>query len=111
MIHRRYDVYTKSLEATRLANALIRRFPPGYAWLADQLRRAIASAPLNIAEGLYRSTRPDRERFFSFARGSLGEASAALDVAVALGCASVDETTEIHRLIEDCTKMLWKLRS
>ena len=74
MFHRRYDVYTKSLEATRLANAMIRRFPPGHAWLADQLRRAIASAPLNVAEGLHRSTRPDRERFFSFARGNVWRA-------------------------------------
>ena len=109
MIHERYDVYQKSLAATRLAAQLLRGLPPGQGWLADQLKRAVAAGPLLIAEGLHRSSRPDRERFFAMARASLGEAAAALDVGEALGV--LRPAAELRGLLVDCVKMLYRLRT
>jgi four helix bundle protein len=52
--------------------------------LGRQLRRALASGPLNIAEGSY-SQGGNRSARYHTAAGSLREALAALEVAVALG--------------------------
>ena len=52
--------------------------------LADQLRRAAASVPLNLHEGAYSQGRNVRARFHN-ALGSAAEVRACLDVAEALG--------------------------
>ena len=52
--------------------------------LARQLRRALASVPLNVAEGNGR-VGGDRQHHMRIALGSLRECGAALDVAVAFG--------------------------
>jgi len=49
--YERLDVYQRSIEFLALAFAVAERVPRGYASLADQLRRAAMSIPLNIAEG------------------------------------------------------------
>jgi len=57
------------------------RLPRGQAPLADQLRRAAVSIPLNIAEGGGRNRESaDRARFRAIARGSAMESGALLDV-------------------------------
>ena len=51
--------------------------------LADQLRRAVTSVPLNVSEGAYSQGRNCRARFFN-ALGSAGEVRACLDVSEAM---------------------------
>ena len=51
--------------------------------LADQLRRAVTSVPLNVSEGSYSQGRNCRARFFN-ALGSAGEVRACLDVGEAM---------------------------
>ncbi|MCX5744995.1 MAG: four helix bundle protein [Proteobacteria bacterium] len=48
--------------------------------MADQLRRAAESQPLNIAEGAGRTSRPDIAKHYTIARGSAMECAAILDV-------------------------------
>jgi len=55
-------------------------FPPGRAYLADQLRRASSSVPANIAEGAGELTKRDKARFYRIARRSATECAAHLDV-------------------------------
>ena len=52
--------------------------------LADQLRRAAQSVPLNVAEARRRVGR-DRANRYRIALGSAAEVTACLDVAAALG--------------------------
>ena len=54
--HERLDVYQRAIEFLAIAFAVADRVPRGYAALADQLRRAAMSIPLNIAEA---SGKPD----------------------------------------------------
>ena len=49
--HEDLDAYRASIEFVALAMATMDRFSRGYTALADQLRRAAFSIPLNIAEG------------------------------------------------------------
>lgn len=79
--HEDLDAYKASIEFVALAMATMDRFPRGYAALADQLRRAAFSIPLNIAEGYGKRTIDDRSRFYDIARGSAHECGAIWDVA------------------------------
>ncbi|MFO0585253.1 MAG: four helix bundle protein [Anaeromyxobacter sp.] len=57
--------------------------------LADQLRRAVTSVPLNVAEG-NRRVGKDRPHLFRIALGSAAEVQACLEVAEALGYVDLD---------------------
>jgi len=77
----RLEVYQRSIEFVVLAIEIIGELPAkGHADIADQLRRAAQSQPLNIAEGAGRSSRPDMARHYAIARGSAMECAAVLDV-------------------------------
>lgn len=79
--HEDLDAYKAAIEFAALAVATVERFPRGYGALADQLRRAAFSIPLNIAEGYGKRTIDDRSRFYDIARGSAHECGAVWDVA------------------------------
>ena len=78
--HDRLDVYRVAREALVAGDALARRVPRGYGGLADQLRRALLSLHLNIAEAASRDG-ADRVARFRTARGECSEAAAAAEAA------------------------------
>ena len=65
--------------------------------LGRQLRRALASVPLNTAEGAYSRGRNRAARYHN-AAGSMREVGAALDVALALGYVDRVEPALTERL-------------
>lgn len=63
-----------------------RRFPDyEQAVLADQMRRACYSVPLNIAEGSARKGSKEYRRFLDTAKGSLAELETIIDLSHDLG--------------------------
>ena len=105
---RRLDVYGCSISFFKFSIPLTERVPVGYHSLADQLRRAAISIPLNVAEGSGRFDKDER-RYFSIARGSALECAAIMDVLEALGTPSVEEVTQGRELLERIVSMLTKL--
>ncbi|MCX5742113.1 MAG: four helix bundle protein [Proteobacteria bacterium] len=88
----RLEVYQRSIEFFALALEIIAELPSkGHADIADQLRRAAQSQPLNIAEGAGRTSRPDVTKYYTIARGSAMECAAVLDVM------RTQETIKSHR--------------
>ncbi|MBX3269074.1 MAG: four helix bundle protein [Sandaracinaceae bacterium] len=85
-------LYTLSLDAARLVGPLANTIAHSDPDLGRQLRRALCSVHLNIAEGMNARgrTRPLR---YDTALGSTNECIAALDVAEALGYVERDEAT------------------
>ena len=81
-----YDVSISLVRAVRPPLEVLTRRDPS---LADQLRRAVASVPLNVAEGNRRSGK-DRGHLFRVALGSAGEVQACLEVAEAFGYLAPD---------------------
>jgi four helix bundle protein len=107
---KRLDVYRLALRFVQLAFAALARLPSGNAELAQQLRKAALSIPLNIAEGSGRPEGPDRNRFRAFARGSAMECAAIWDVLRAMGALEDEVFCEgddaITRVIEMLSKMV-----
>ena len=79
-----FDAYDRSVDLLRTLAPLLQSLAATDASLADQLRRAAQSVPLNIAEA-NRRTHRDRRNRFRIALGSAAEVAACLDVAHALG--------------------------
>jgi four helix bundle protein len=107
--HEDLDAYKAAIEFLALAAGLLERYPRGYGPIADQLRRAAVSIPLNIAEGYGKRGVDDRGRFYDIARGSAHECGAILDASRVLGI--VDEETFgvgktlLHRVVSMLVKM------
>jgi len=88
----KHQVLEHALQVIELARPLVARVGRKDADLARQLRRALSSVALNVAEGFACSAGNGRLRFET-ARGSLDESQAAFRVAVAwryLGSAEVE---------------------
>ena len=79
----RLDVYRCAIDLLAFTAAI--QFPRGLAHLADQLRRASLSVPLNIAEAAGRNSKADAARHHAIARGSAMECAAIMDSLRVLG--------------------------
>ena len=98
--HRAIDL---AVECDELARLLARA---GRASLADQLRRASASVPANIAEGNGRLTRGDYLRHLSIANGSLLEVESHLTLAGRLELIPADRVNRAMDLCGHVGRML-----
>ncbi len=78
-------IYSETLHLVRDLRALLGVLAKHDADLAKQMRRALTSIPLNIAEGEGRRNGNARMRFQT-AMGSANEVRACIEVAEALGC-------------------------
>lgn len=107
--HENLRVYQVAIEFLALAAAVIEAFPKGHASLADQLRRAALSIPLNIAEGAGRKSKPDSARFFAIARGSALECGAILDACAVLNVADSARCRRGKELLVAAVSMLSSL--
>ena len=77
-------IYPVLLELVRVMAPCVRQLERHDPDLARQCRRALCSAPLNVAEGSY-SRGKNRKARYHTALGSLREVQACFEVAAALG--------------------------
>lgn len=106
---------TKKFEAFEIAVELIAALRPLVTTiaqqdkdLADQIKRAASSIPLNLAEGRKRVGR-DRGHCFRIASGSAAEVRAALAVAQAWGYVDAEVGAQARALLDRELAMLWRL--
>lgn len=82
MNHEKLECYRKLMLVAEEVAKMVTKWPRGYYYLADQMKRAIASAILTLCEGNgKRSSHLERRRFFEMSMGSISEVSACLDLA------------------------------
>ena len=103
-----FDAYRFAVELVTLLRPLVARVATHDPALADQLRRAATSAPLNLAEGRRRVGR-DRLHLWRIAAGSVAEVGAALEVSVAWGYLEGAETAEAVALCDRLGAITWSL--
>jgi len=107
--HERLDVYQCAIGFAALSFRLLEGMPRGHAQLADQLRRATMSIPLNIAEASGKTSSADRARFHAIARGSAMECGAIVDLLALQQLAPMPQLDEAKGLLVRVVGMLTKM--
>ena len=74
--------------------------------LGDQIRRAAASIPSNIAEGYGRNSAKDYIRFLTIARGSKHELETQLLLCVRIGYLQESDISSLMDLCDEIGKMI-----
>ena len=77
--------------------------------LADQLRRAAYSVPINIAEGSAKRGSREYRRFLDIARGSLAELETIIEMAKDIGYVDPVEFGRLEALATETSKTLYGL--
>lgn len=102
------DVWQKSIKLTKLIYIITDLFPKSEIYgLVSQVRRAIVSVSLNIAEGSMRGSKKEFIQFLRIAIGSLVEVRTCVLIAVELGYFQRDQ--QIDNLIDEIYFKLLRL--
>ncbi len=97
-----------ALEAAGHALALVAGLSGPYRSLADQVIRAGASVPANLAEGQGRRGR-DRRHFYRIAYASAREVDSHLRLLVGAGAVDPAGTAEVLDLLDRVRALTWRL--
>lgn len=106
--HHRLDCFYAAKSALVAGDALVRKLPRGYGALADQMRRALLGAYLNLTEAAARDGNDRRQRF-RCARAECNEAAAAIEAAAALGLVGDAEAKDVLGDLDRLAAMLTRL--
>jgi four helix bundle protein len=108
--YRDLDVWKRSMDLVVDVYTITREFPRSELYgLTDQVRRAAASIPSNIAEGNGRFYRREYAHHVSIARGSVSELSTCLEIAQRLGYVTPGQVAPLLKQAEDISRMLLML--
>ncbi len=107
LAHTKLDVYQASQELTLLTYKITKKFPTEEKFaMISQIRRAVLSIHLNLAEGCSRKSIKERNRYFEISRGSLIEVDAAIGIAYKLGYVVLEEIQYLGDAIIKTFKLL-----
>src|SRR5687768_3150227 len=105
--HQSLDVYKAVRDLTREVYFASVKLPPEEKFImVQQIRRAVLSVKLTLAEGASRRSPIERKRFLEISRGSLIEVDAILKTAVDLSYFAIEELNIIAGLLNKCFAML-----
>jgi four helix bundle protein len=107
--HEKLDVYQAAIDFVVLINSVIENLPRGRAYLADQLQRAAASVPLNIAEGAGEFSVNEKIRFYRMAKRSATECAGILDICQRLAIIDEKNYAKSRELLMRIVGMLIKM--
>ena len=95
---------------SQVAARLLKKFPEEEKYaLCNQIRRAVTSIPINIAEGFGRFSSKEKTRFIEISFGSLTETSCELEISYELGYITKEEYEEVEKQIIIISKQLSNL--
>jgi four helix bundle protein len=103
-----FDAYQVSLKLIPALRPLVAAVALHDRSLADQIRRAGSSVPLNVAEGARRAGR-DRQHAYRIAAGSAAEVRAALSIAHGWGYVELEQAQVADALLDRVLALLWRL--
>ncbi len=106
--YRRLDAFHTAKEALARGHRIAQKFPRGHGSIADQLRRALASAYTQTVEAASRDG-ADRKQRSRLARAECNEAAAAIEGAMTIGIVSEEEGNEVLALLDRLAGMLTRL--
>jgi four helix bundle protein len=105
--YRDLEVWQRSMQLAKRIYQATQNFPSEEQFgLTNQLRRASASVPSNLAEGRARFGAGEFSRFISIAMGSVAEIETQIFLSTELGCLKADLSKELMTELEAIGKML-----
>jgi len=104
----RFHAHDIALEWAAALGPALRRIAQRDPNLGRQMRRAVASVPLNLAEGACRAGK-DRMHHYRIAAGSAAEAQSGLRLALGWGHLEAGELGSAEALADRLRAMLWRL--
>ena len=107
--HERLEVYRFAIQFVIMADEIVQNLSRERAYLADQLRRAGASIPLNIAEGAGEYAPTEKARFYRMAKHSATECSSILDILKHLQLINEELFSKARELLARTVAMLIKM--
>lgn len=108
--YRRLDVYQRSKALSKYIYSLLQKYPKYEVFaLCDQIRRAVTSIPINIAEGFGRFSSKEKCHFLQIAFGSLTELMCEIEISLDNNYITQEEFNYIEQEIIVLTKQISKL--
>lgn len=105
-------MYQRSKALSKYIYALLQKYPKYEMFaLCDQIRRAVTSVPINIAEGFGRFSSKEKSHFLQIAFGSLTEVMCEIELSFDNGYITLEEFNYIEQEIIILTKQLSKLNN
>ena len=105
--HTRTPVFQQTENLALESYRITKTFPADERFaMVQQIRRAVLSVHLNLAEGCSRKSSTERKRYFEIARGSVIEIDAAIGLAFKLQYCDMKSIENLGTLIVSCFKQL-----
>lgn len=105
--YRKLQVYKQAKSLSHDVCKLIKTYPADERFgLCDQLRRAVMSVPINIAEGFGRFSSKEKAHFIQIAYGSLNEVMCELELSQDENYINEDQLKELEKQIRPLSKQL-----
>jgi four helix bundle protein len=110
--HKKLEIYQAVRELTKIVYLHSNALPPEEKFnMVQQVRRAVLSVKLNLAEGSSRKSEAERKRFYEIAQGSVVELDAAFETAVDLEYFEFADLKGLGEQLNKCFAMLAKMRA
>ncbi len=107
LAHTKLDIFKISKQVVLSIYKLTQKFPNEEKFaMTSQIRRAVTSVHLNIAEGSARKTAKEKCRFYEISRSSLVEVDTILDLAFDLQFIDNEDVKALEDNIVRCFQML-----
>lgn len=108
-MYKKLEIWRESIDILKDVYILADKLPKSEDYnLKSQLKRAMVSVPLNIAEGKCRASSKDFSHFLNIADASLDEVDVVLTICEELGF--LEDLTNIHEKNKVLTKRINALR-
>lgn len=100
------EVYKKSKELIKETLKLLRENKAIDSYLRDQLKRAVMSIAINIAEGSGKFSKADKRNFYTISRGSTYECVSILEIILEEKYITDEQFKNFYQKLETVSKML-----
>jgi four helix bundle protein len=105
---RPFETYDISMELVAAMGPVIAKVKRRDVDLSNQLKRAVTSIPLNLAEGAERRGK-DRVQHYRVAAGSAAEVGSAISIALSWEIVTASDVQRVTQLLDRVRALVWRL--